>query len=389
MSQYSKGRAFLVLVSLTSTVLLAEFSFRRFAPQRTLSILKTLQLSCYQSSSYLPYEYSPGCSGSFETGGIRSHVRINSNGLRGNDVVEKNKPRIFIAGDSFVFGYGVEEEHTLSHNLAAFLDVDAVNGGIWGAGPDLEYLLSEHVGLSLKPDLFIVTIFPRNDLRDIAVTTWIEEQGQLIRIMGDKFVDKEGFLRRDAVSRYYYTPVIRNSHLAKFLLDRISNVFISLRTSITPSTNASDTDVYDDEGWDDRCLFTGECGGELEQARQKASRIMTLFRTLSDRTGIPLLLVVIPDATQLNGDTPRETLFHTLARESGLDVLDLTDDFLNNNNPVADYFLPDGHWSPLGTRVSALAIARWIREHHILPSGRRSGTRSLPRHSLRSFSLLK
>lgn len=360
-------RLFFLILSSSVSLLAAEFVLRTFAPQRTLPVLKTLQLSCYQQSSYLPYEYAPGCSGSFETGGIRSHVRINSIGLRGGEVAEKTKPRMFIAGDSFAFGYGLEEENTLSNNIETLLDVDVVNGGIWGAGPDVEYLLTERVGLSVGPDLLIVTIFPRNDLRDIAVTTWTEEDDRLVRIEDDKFVDAEGFLRRDAVSRYYYTPVIRNSHLAKFLLDRISNLFISLRTSITPSTLARDTYVYDDAGWDDQCLFAGECDGELAQAEQKTSRIMTLFRTLSERAGIPLLLVVIPDEAQLNGDTPRETLFHVVARESGLDVLDLTDDFLKDGRPVADYFLPDGHWSPLGARIGAQAIAEWSTERRIVP----------------------
>lgn len=360
-------RLFIFALSLVLSMLIAELVFRTFVPQRTLSVLKTLQLSCYQPSAYLPYEYAPGCSGSFETGGIHSRVRINSIGLRGSEVGEKTRPRIFIAGDSFTFGYGLEEENTLSSNLATLLDVDAVNGGIWGAGPDVEYLLAERVGLSVDPDFLIVTLFPRNDLRDLAVTTWIEEHDQLVRITSDKFIDGEGFLRQDAVSRYYYTPVIRNSHLAKFLLDRISTLFISLRTSITPSTNASDTYVYDDAGWDDRCLFAGECDGELEKAKQKASRIMTLFRSLSERAGIPLLLVMIPDEGQLNGNSPRQTLFHGLAHESGLDVLDVTDEFLNDGRPVADYFLPDGHWSPLGARIAAHAIARWIGEHRILP----------------------
>lgn len=354
-------RLFFLILSLLVSLLAAEFVLRILAPQRTLSVLKTLQLSCYQASSYLPYEYAPGCSGSFETGGIRSHVRINSIGLRGGEVIEKSRPRIFIAGDSFVFGYGLEEEDTLSHSLEMLLDIDVVNGGIWGAGPDVEYLLTERVGLSVDPDLLIVTIYPRNDLRDIAVTAWTEEDELLVGITSDKFVDGEGFLRRDAVSRYYYTPVIRNSHLAKFLLDHTSNLFTSLRQALASPKPILDTYVYDDAGWDDRCLFTGECDGELEQARQKTSRIMTWFRALSERTGIPLLLVMIPDETQLKGDVPRKTLFHDLARAAGLNVFDLTDEFLTAGYPIADYFLPDAHWSPLGARIAAQAISEWIQ----------------------------
>ena len=125
-----------------------------------------MRLGCYQTSDYLPYEYIPGCIDDMAVGNAWTNVAINDLGLRGKNVGEKTKKRILLVGDSFVFGYGVSEDERIGDVLESDLEnVEVISAGFVGdAGPDTEYLYTVKEGLSLEPDLILLSIFPYNDL---------------------------------------------------------------------------------------------------------------------------------------------------------------------------------------------------------------------------------
>src|SRR3954466_15012238 len=53
--------------------------------------------------------------------------RSNSQGLRGPEISVERPPgtsRVAVLGDSFVAGYGVRDQDTLTHRLAELLDID-------------------------------------------------------------------------------------------------------------------------------------------------------------------------------------------------------------------------------------------------------------------------
>lgn len=362
---HNKLKPLLFIVSTLVVSCLLEVALRLFAPQRTLSRLKQTQLSCYQSSSTLPYEYRPNCRGQFITAGVYSKVRINNMGLRGPDIEEHRKKRVLVIGDSYAFGYGVEEEHTLPSQLSDKLDAEVINGGVWGFGPDSEYLMMRHFVPLLQPNLVILTLFPRNDLRDLAVSKWTMADDRILTsIKNDKFVDSEGFLRRDTISRRYYIPIIRESHLAAFTIDRIENAYSNVKYLISRFINGPkpDTYVFDDPGWDDDCLFRDRCQGLLMEARDKAEKTMGWLKEFSDNIQVPLLVVMIPAVDQAHGSAPTETVFHKLAVQEQMNYLDLSDAFIKSGETVDELYLPDRHWSPEGNAVAAQAITEYLEK---------------------------
>jgi hypothetical protein len=115
--------------------------------------------------------HAPGSHGrTFLGGPDQGDVRINSLGLRGPDVQRRKDAgvfRILVFGDSFVFGVGVSEEHSLTSQLARLLQrpdaapasgrrFEVINMGVSGYSTDQEYLLFEHVGADLHPDLVLL-----------------------------------------------------------------------------------------------------------------------------------------------------------------------------------------------------------------------------------------
>src|SRR4029077_2963748 len=94
---------------------------------------------------------------------------INAHGLRGREADYSKPPgtfRILGVGDSFTFGYTVEEEYTFLHRLEDSLNADtrlagapaarrfeALNLGVGGYGPVAETYMLREEGLKYQPDL--------------------------------------------------------------------------------------------------------------------------------------------------------------------------------------------------------------------------------------------
>lgn len=375
---HGKKIFFVVFVSILITLTTMEIVLARWFPQRTLGYLKQTHLSCYQKSERLPYEFRPNCRGQFLTAfGVVSPVRINNIGFRGPDIGKKSGKRILFLGDSYVFGYGVDEEDSMPSRLSKELGVDVINAGIWAAGPDFEYLIADRVEEELQPDLIILGIFPENDLRDLTETAWtMGDNGTLWSVKNDKFVDDEGFLWRDAVSRRFYIPIVRNSHVVAFLSDRVSGFITRLRTWLTGWNPPKDPKLsflgpYEqrlDIQWDYSCLFESRCEGPLEDARQKAVFIFDRFKELSDREHIPLAIVMIPFRPQMSGEEPLETLFHRLSEERNIPVIDLAGPLKESGLSLDEIYQKDDHFSPQGNDLSARAIAGNLRDRKIFLS---------------------
>src|SRR5207344_2701442 len=86
-------------------------------------------------------------------------------GLRGPEVTAKRpgELRILALGDSFTYGYGVQDAETYPAVLEALLrerghDVSVLNAGVPGYSTDQSYAYFLGAGLDLEPDVVIVGI---------------------------------------------------------------------------------------------------------------------------------------------------------------------------------------------------------------------------------------
>jgi lysophospholipase L1-like esterase len=99
--------------------------------------------------------------------------RINSHGMRGPEVSKQRisgVKRILLVGDSYAFGYGVDESATVSAQLQARLSVkhtgiEVLNMGVpaYHTGQELRRL--ELDGMSFTPDLVVLIYYPNDNIQ--------------------------------------------------------------------------------------------------------------------------------------------------------------------------------------------------------------------------------
>jgi lysophospholipase L1-like esterase len=171
----------------------------------------------------LGWAHQPGQEGIFETPQFRTVVRINENGLRDRDHSyerENDIERILVLGDSFAWGYGVEESERFSQLLEESLGVEVINAGVSGYSTDQELLWYENEGIKYETDL-VILVLAGNDVGD--------NERQLVNTIyyKPKFVIEEGKLiptgypvpKTSPQGRFIYS-LSQRSALAYFLVQR-------------------------------------------------------------------------------------------------------------------------------------------------------------------------
>ena len=122
----------------------------------------------WKYDSILGWAHEPGQEGIFETPEFRTTVRINERGLRdrGHSYERHDdNQRILVLGDSFAWGYGVEESERFSQLLEEALGVEVINAGVSGYSTDQELLWYRSEGIKYETDL-VILVFAGNDVGD-------------------------------------------------------------------------------------------------------------------------------------------------------------------------------------------------------------------------------
>lgn len=122
----------------------------------------------WKYDSVLGWAHEPDQEGIFETPQFRTSVRINEKGLRDRPHSYERQDdmgRILVLGDSFAWGYGVEESERFSQLLEKSLNVEAINAGVSGYSTDQELLWYRSEGIKYETNLVILVV-AGNDVGD-------------------------------------------------------------------------------------------------------------------------------------------------------------------------------------------------------------------------------
>ncbi len=99
------------------------------------------------------------------------HITTNQQGFRSEEI-DPSKRNILILGDSLIFGYGVDDDETISYYLEKTLkerhydNVQVLNMGVPGYGIDQYYLFLKRYVNQTNPLLIILNLFAGNDIQD-------------------------------------------------------------------------------------------------------------------------------------------------------------------------------------------------------------------------------
>lgn len=333
-------RFLLSLSAVLIALLIAEWLVRLRVPYSVYGHTRqVVQETISVPSTTLGYANRPGASVRFRNKEFDTQVTINARGLRDREYpYEKSEPfRIAVLGDSFAFGWGVNQEDCLTELLEErYLQAtDVINLSVSGYGTLQELRFFQEEGVKYHPDLVLVFWFS-NDL-DERIPEVYFQNGRM----------SEVDLPRTRWSKRLRLWLMRHSY-AFTLLRETRNALN--RRWFKRNSSIAEAAVNDDVDW--RLMR-----GWLAELRDSAQA-----------HGATLAVVGIPD----KGRFIVNELLTSLLRELQVAYCDLGEAFASL--PEVDrhraYFHMDDHWTAYGHDVAARFVADYLRVTGLVPAER-------------------
>ncbi len=314
---------------------------------------------------------------------------LNRDGLRTTDYALARRPgtrRIVVLGDScFVEAGGVRDaDHVVTRLTAALgtrMPTEVLDLAATGTGPRFYRRMLEVEGVRLAPDAVVVGFFVGNDLTDEPVDAWTFTPAARL---GARWW---GFrLARNLVHLATYTPdpgmAFRQPWRPSW--PRQAGAVRAYPFPGEPEPALTDAAWFAQQR-DRSIVFDPAWLPELMAQWAAVRETLAGIAEVSAVAGARLLVVVIPDETQVNpalaarvctarGGVPLDLdkpqrLLGAFLRERGVAALDLLPEFRARAAAGVSLYMPrDGHWNAAGQRLAAVRIA--ARLEALLAPGR-------------------
>jgi lysophospholipase L1-like esterase len=375
------GNLSLLLFTVLLCLLLAELVVRAI-PSPLDSIVNKrgrtkVRFNPYRPDGTLGYVLRPDWETIQEGEEYSVRVTTNSLGLRGASAPARKPPgahRILVVGDSFAFGYGVEDWESFPARLEIELgntspSVEVLNAGVPGWSADSYLVLLRQHGFALEPDLVILAI-SENDIGDLAWNRLTLDADRLpVRIESTlRMIDHRGRMRYleggpltapdlDFPGSNWLADHSQLFHLLRF---RVAKTWIAMRMRSAEESQrqrAGAPPTGPISSLSEAEIQRGLLSGKAFQLRYHRYLVDAIRRACADR-GIALRLLVVASPAY-----PEKGGWHdrTLHEDCRLDpaCLDSADLFTGASAPET-YFPIDGHWTAEGHARVARALSAWL-----------------------------
>jgi hypothetical protein len=144
-------------------IILIEFTGRLFIPGLNPSTDKRAMFWIYDE--LLGWANKPNQRGRYTTRDFSVEVTNNSHGMRDKEypIERTGKRRMLVLGDSFGWGFGVEQNERFSEIIEnAHPEWEIINASVIGYSTDQEFLFLKKKGMDFKPDV-VLFLFYDND----------------------------------------------------------------------------------------------------------------------------------------------------------------------------------------------------------------------------------
>ncbi len=312
-------------------------------------------------------------------------VDINEFAMRDHPVIAEGvpNPRILLLGDSFGWGYGVEQHEGFADLLESSPEAlteewEVVNASVSGYGTDQQLLWFEREGRKFDPD-HVLLLFHPNDFLDNHKQSRYGYRKPLFQLDGDGLtLTNVPVERKHPVARLDRWLSQNFSLYLQFeaLQDVSRDAWLSLfeREEERPQEQVVAT-----SGPVDVAAAPAGVAAPAREPKSKTSpldtrwhleeehleltrRILARLCNSVHESGASLSVVSVRMVPHL-----RDVLEETLA-ELGVPHLALDDHFSARAARRDLHFETDSHWNASGHRVAAGATRRFLIEHGVLPS---------------------
>lgn len=360
----SRHKPELILLAVTSILAFgaAELAVRWLAPQASPEGDRY-----YQSDAELGWTLIADAQGVLANRvDFSTHVRTNHLGLRGGEPGNRH-PKVLGVGDSFMFGFGVEEEESFLAVAARALGGEALNAGVPGYDVCQAVDLAARLAPRLAPDAIVLSAFVGNDEREAG------EGRQRMVVRDGVFREPGKPSRKKSLRRRLLHPIFAHSHLVRLI-------------RFSPLTEAVEARLFGQASLRQRALGSLLSTFEdpppeivLEGSRETGDCLRGL-RRLADEAGVPALVVLIPEKLQIYPEIlarevssaaltdqrfdlkAPERRWIDLAADAGLPVLELLPAFLHDAAAGRQlYFRADRHFNVDGCRRAGELLGDALR----------------------------
>ena len=355
----------LLVFSTLFALILAEITLSKFFPQRTVNQYLHDRPAMFRPNDILFMDLKPNFSGFLCEEEFKTDIFINSKGYRQGEFEAKSDTgtRVLVVGDSFTFGYGVEEsdgyvrvaERELRQSISAG-SVEVINAGVPAWWTDSYYLYLKTKGLELDPDVVVVGLFMGNDIdaRDARHAIWpsVDKNGLPLATTSKRVLIDNGHRVRAKRRTRWVIPFLRNSHLFQLLYSSVKNATRLIKPKVQAET-----------------LYQATYSVETEQVVDKVKALLVGMSNLTRASGAHFVVAMIPERTQIypksigeNQDldyAKPQRLFAKFFDEQNISYVDLLPEIKNaaqmNAEPL--YYTRDSHFTRAGYLVAGKELA--------------------------------
>jgi lysophospholipase L1-like esterase len=388
------GRAFLVIVSVALCTAALEGA-ARVARRFRRGGYEADEASRYmEHDPLLGWRKRPGSSVTYRHREFTVEVNINHLGLRDPERGYSAPPgclRILALGDSFVEGYTVSLEETVSQVLEASLRAggqraEVVNGGTSGYSTDQEYLFYRTEGVRYSPRVVVLFLY-YNDVLYNARDRFAGQPKPLLADQGGRLqLVHDPVPKPPPAAHARRAAAPQGSALLEWLHDRLfygaprvhqALARLGLWAPIARMREQPEIRVYDRQP-----------APEIEAAWKKTAALLRALAQETAEHDARLLVVYVPSRFEVDDHSWELTRILYGVDESGWDraavcrrleqiggrggfpVLDLTAALRREVRwPRSPYFDYDGHWTRDGHRTAARAVRDFLGKAHWLGVG--------------------
>ncbi|HXV42487.1 MAG TPA: GDSL-type esterase/lipase family protein [Anaerolineae bacterium] len=326
----------LFLVAACIMLLLVELLARLFVPQWTPD---TAHRNFWAYDDLLGWVHKPNRQGTFEQIDFSVNVSINSDGLRDKEYPlarTQGKKRLLVLGDSFGWGFGVENDEIFSELLEKrHPDWEIINASVSGYGTDQQLLYLKQRGMQYQPDVVLLLFHP-NDVANNSHSEQYVHNKARFQLMDGELVLTNYPVPKPSFRQRAFQYIVGNTYFFGRLY-RVSNLIESQwrPARAAPAVKKDNRADY---------MLTTE--------------LLLTLNDLVKQNGAQLVVVSVPISNKSLKNLLRDTL-----QAAEIPYLPLDEALANSPEPVT--FEHDEHWNPAGHKIVATTIENFLVDLNI------------------------
>ena len=346
MKGYFQKIAVPVIISICMIFLLEIFlRMMGFSPVK----MKNSDMPFIKYHSTLGWEHQAGKENIFNKGRFSINVNINSQGLRDdNHSYQRNneKKRIMVLGDSFAWGYGVEQKDRFSEILERSLNAEFINAAVMGYSTDQQLLWYKKEGVKYDVDV-VLLVFCGND----------ETHNHCSRVYSFYHKPVFTFKNNKLVLQGVPVPKMRPLHKVIYFLRQTTACFNYLEKQLMSFP------------W---CRKQGFLKIEVTELTSKipahpfeiTKALINEIKDISEAKGAQFIIITTASQWWWSPSGKSYNEFIDTLIVDGLFVLDV--DALPGYQPDVMTIPVDGHWNKFGHNFVAEEVQRFVEKKHLL-----------------------